>query len=366
MTHSAILAAIAPASLPGLLESGRIWFYGAFVLLVCFFLALDLGVFNRKSHAVSVKEAVAWTSVWVSTALLFAVAVYFIYQNHWLDFGRGVTVAIGEKPRDIGGAEATGLYLVCWMLEYALSLDNIFVIAVIFRYFGVPRQHQHRVLFWGILGALVLRGVMIGVGVAIVREFHWVIYILGGFLVYTGIKMFGHNDEEVHPEKNPVVRLARRFFPVSDRLDGEKFFTVLDGRRVMTPLFLVLIVVETTDVVFAVDSIPAAFGVTQDPFIIFTSNIFAILGLRSLYFALAAFIGKFEKLKVSLAFILVFIGVKMLVPLLGTIIPAMEGFHVPNAVSLGTIAGALIVGVVWSLVSGGKKDDDAPTEPSSL
>lgn len=351
---SSLFALLATAESEPSLLSERAWFYAAFVLLVVFFLALDLGVFNRKAHEVSVKEAVTWTAIWVSCALAFAAAIYFIYEHHWLGFGRGVTVAVGEAPRDLRGTEATGLYLVCWLLEYALSLDNIFVIAIIFRFFAVPARNQHRVLFWGILGALILRGIMIGIGAVMVREFHWVIYLLGGFLIFTGIKMLRHSDEEVHPDANILVRLAKKVFPVTPALHGEKFFIIQDGRRFMTPLLLVLLAVETTDVIFAVDSIPAAFGVTQDAFIIFTSNIFAILGLRSLYFALAAFMGKFEKLKYSLALILVFIGVKMLVPLAGSVVPAWKGAHIPNVWSLGTIAFALVAGVLWSLASSEK------------
>lgn len=331
--------------------NARAWFYGAFIAMIAVFLALDLGVFNRKAHLVSMKEALRWTGVWITTALLFAVAVYFIYENKWLGFGIDVPQGAGKVARDVAGAEATGLFLTGWMLEYALSMDNIFVIALVFKYFAVPGIHQHRVLFWGILGALVMRGVMIWLGAELIHQFHWIEYVFGAFLVYTGIKMFAAGDAHIDPDRNKVVLLAKKLVRVSPTFEGERFFTRVDGHRAVTPMFLVLLVVESTDVVFAVDSIPAVFGVTRDPFIIFTSNIFAILGLRSLYFALASLMGRFEHLKYALSFILVFIGGKMLAVLAGVTISA--------PVSLSIIAGSLALGVISSLVFG-KPDAPAP------
>ncbi len=333
--------------------SPRIWFYVGFIALVCVFLALDLGVFNRKSHEVSMREALSWTAVWVSCALVFAVGVYFIYDNHWLGIGQDVVVMASMPARDVGGMEATGLYLTAWMLEYALSMDNIFVMALVFKAFGVPRQFQHRVLFWGIIGALVLRGLMIWVGAELVHRFVWIEYVFGAFLLLTGIKMLKGGDSEMDPQQNWVTRLARRFMNVSPAIEGEKFFTKLDGKFAVTPLFVVLLVIESTDVVFAVDSIPAVFGVTRDPFIVFTSNIFAILGLRSLYFALSSLMGKFDHLKYALAGILIFIGIKMLA--------LYFEWHLPPLVSLSIIALALVGGVVSSIMFGGK--GQAPTSP---
>lgn len=343
IVHSPVLAQVLEGATQE--HGSRVWFYGAFILLVCILLGLDLGVLNQKAHVVSMREALGWTAVWVSCALLFTIGVYFIYTNHWLGIGLDVPQGAGKEPRTVAGTEAVGLFLTSWILEYALSMDNIFVIALIFKYFSVPAIHQHRVLFWGILGALVLRGLMIWLGAELIHRVHWIEYVFGAFLVYTGIKMFRAGGEEhIDPEKNPVVRLARKFVAVSPRFEGEKFFTHMDGKRAVTPMFLVLLVVESTDVVFAVDSIPAVFGVTRDPFIVFTSNIFAILGLRSLYFAVSNLMGKFDHLKYALAFILVFIGAKMLA--------TYFNISVPPSVSLSIIAGSLVFGVVSSIISG--------------
>jgi tellurite resistance protein TerC len=229
----------------------------------------------------------------------------------------------------------------------------VFVIALIFSYFRVAPELQHRVLFWGILGALIMRGVMIGAGAALVMEFHWVLYLMGAFLVYSGGKMvFADADEGVQPEKNPLLKLARRFYPVSGFYDGQKFITMVNGRRALTPLALVLIVVETTDLVFAIDSIPAIFAITTKPFIIFTSNVFAILGLRSMYFVLASAIRYFRYLKVGLSLVLVFVGVKMLLPLLDDYLGAGEEWHLSPGVSLAIVAGILMISMVFSLVAG--------------
>jgi tellurite resistance protein TerC len=307
--------------------------WGGFVAFVIAMLALDLFVVNRKAHTVSAREAVAWTGVCVALALAFNVLVYYMYQHQW--FGLGT----GEFP--LTGKEAAQQFFAGWLVEYSLSLDNIFVIALVFQYFRVPQQYQHRVLFLGILGALVMRGAMIVAGAALIRRFEWMEYVFGAVLLYTAFRMFMAGDSEPEPEKGWVVRLSRRLFRMSSGFEGEKFFTRLDGRLAITPLFLVLMVVETTDVVFAVDSIPAIFGITKDPFLVFSSNVFAILGLRSLYFALAAIIDKFKYLKTALVAVLAFVGVKML---LSHIYP------IPTTVSLLVIVGLLGVGLMASVV----------------
>ncbi|MEK7707297.1 MAG: TerC family protein [Verrucomicrobiota bacterium] len=265
------------------------WHWGGFVLCVIFFLALDLGVFHRRAHVVKFKEALTWTAIWVTLSLLFAAALV-----------------------PLRGRQEAVEFVTGYLIELSLSMDNVFVIALIFTYFRVPPQYQHRVLFWGILGALVMRGVMIAAGAALIVRFTWLLYVFGAFLIFTGIKMIFVGNEEVHPEKNPVLRLARKLFPVSGEINNQKFTTRLDGRLALTPLALVLLMVETTDLIFALDSIPAIFGVTTKPFIVFTSNVFAILGLRSLYFVLAGMIDYFRYLKVGLSVVLIFIGVKML------------------------------------------------------
>ncbi len=264
--------------------------WAGFLILVVGALALDLGVFHRKDHVVSVKEAAGWTALWVTLAMVFA------YQLHvWQ------------------GAEYSREFIAGYVIELSLSMDNVFVIAAIFAYFRVPSEYQHRVLFWGLLGALVMRGLMIIGGAALVSRHMWVLYIFGAFLIFTGVKMFFADSDGVEPEKNPLLRLVRRYFPVSPAFEGSQFLTTIDGVRALTPLALVLVVVETSDVLFAVDSVPAIFAVTQKPFIVFTSNVFAILGLRSLYFALAGAIRYFHFLKYGLALVLAFVGVKMLV-----------------------------------------------------
>jgi tellurite resistance protein TerC len=298
-----------------------------FIVCVLIFLALDLGVFHRRAHVVSFKEALAWTAVWFSIAMLFAAGL-----GHW-------------KAR-----EEAEMFVTGYLLELSLSMDNVFVIALLFAYFKVPSEHQHRVLFWGIIGALVMRGVLIGVGAALVMRFSWVLYFFGAFLLFSGIKMFFAGDSGVEPENNFVMKLARRFFPVTNQFEGQKFFTRLDGKRALTPLALVLLMVETTDLVFALDSIPAIFGVTQKPFIVFTSNVFAILGLRSLYFVLANAIEYFRFLKYGLALVLVFIGGKML---------AEKWIHVSTHISLGIVAGIILLSVLLSMLTM-KKGPRAP------
>lgn len=295
-----------------------VWVWVGFVAFVLAMLALDLGVFNRKSHAISMKEAGIWTAVWISLALVFNVVIYF-----W----QGQTPALE--------------FLTGYLIEKALSVDNLFVFALIFTMFAVPGKYQHRVLFWGVLGALIMRGIFIAAGAALLERFHWLIYVMGAFLIFTGIKLALQKETEIHPDRNPLVRLVSKVFPVTKTYHGESFFVRISGALAATPLFIVLLIVESTDVVFAVDSIPAIFAVTRDPFIVYTSNVFAILGLRSLYFLLAGALDKFHYLKPALAVILSFVGFKMLVS---------NFYKIPVGVSLGVIAALLIVAVVASLV----------------
>ncbi|MBX2926571.1 MAG: TerC family protein [Saprospiraceae bacterium] len=307
-----------------------------FIALIFAFLALDLGVFHKKAQAESTSKALLWTGFWISMALLFSVFVYFAYTNGWV-----------ANPEGLSGQEAVILYITGFLVEKSLSLDNIFVIALIFTYFMVPKQYQHRVLFWGIVGALFFRGIMIGVGAVLIQRFEWMIYVFGALLMYSAYKMWrSGGDEDINPNKNPLLRLLGRYYPVLKQFKGERFFVRLPtkGRKVwaVTPLFVALIVVETTDIVFAVDSIPAIFAITKDPFIVFTSNIFAILGLRSLYFVLASLLEKFRYLKYSLIFILFFVGVKILLS---------DVYHLPPLISLGVIFAALTAGVAVSLIN---------------
>jgi tellurite resistance protein TerC len=311
------------------------WHYLGFVVAVVFFLALDLGVFHRKAHVVSFKEALGWTTVWFTVAMLFA----------W-----------GLVP--LRGAEEAKLFLTGYLIELSLSMDNVFVIALIFAYFRVPLQFQHRVLFWGILGALLMRGVMIAAGAILIQTFHWTLYVFGAFLVFTGIKMIFSDEEGVHPENNPVIRLARKIFPVCNDYDGQKFFTTWNGRRALTPLAIVLLMVETTDLVFAVDSIPAIFGITPKPFIVFTSNVFAIMGLRSLYFVLANAIEYFRYLKIGLSAVLIFIGGKMLLPLAQEYLGILPGFKLSTTVSLFIVIGIILFSMLASIVVARKAKED--------
>lgn len=295
------------------------WHWAGFIVCILIFLALDLGVFHRRAHVVSFREALAWTTVWFIVAMFFALALW-----HW-------------KSREDAEMFVTG-----YVLELSLSMDNVFVIALLFAYFKVPTQHQHRVLFWGIIGALVMRGVLIGVGAALVLQFNWILYLFGAFLVFSGVKMFYAEDGGVEPENNFVLKLARKLFPISNAFEGQKFFTRIDGRRALTPLALVLLMVETTDLVFALDSIPAIFGVTNKPFVVFTSNVFAILGLRSLYFVLANAIDYFRLLKYGLALVLVFIGGKML---------AAKWIEVSTRASLSIVAGIILLSILLSVLT---------------
>lgn len=304
-----------------------------FILLIVILLALDLGVFHKKEHIIETKEALMWTGFWIFIAMLFTIFIYYAYENHW--FGIGL-----EVGHNMNGNEAVLKYITGYIIEKTLSLDNIFVIALVFSYFNIPLLYQHRVLFWGILGALIMRGIMILAGAALIKSFVWMIYVFGGFLIITAIKMLFHNNEEIHPEKNILIRFFKKLYPVTNELHGHNFFVNIDGKKAITPLFLVLLVVESTDVVFAVDSIPAIFAVTTDPFIVFTSNVFAILGLRSLYFALAALMNKFKYLKYSLVFVLAFVGVKMIIS---------HHYPIPTILSLIIISTSIAMGIFISI-----------------
>lgn len=312
--------------------------WGLFIVLVCLLLAFDLGVLNKNEHEISTKEAIFTTFLWIALALVFNVVVYFAYEHNWFDL-------LAHSPDVHSGKEAALKFFTGYLIEKALSLDNIFVIAMLFTFFKIPGLYQHRVLFWGILGALVFRAIMILLGSALVLKFSWIMYVFGGLLVFSALKMLFGKEEEFDAEKSKVIRLIRKFYPVSNELDGHNFFTIKNGVKMVTPLFVVLMVVETTDIMFAVDSIPAIFVITTDPFIVFTSNVFAILGLRSLYFVLASFMDKFKYLKYSLIVLLLFIGIKMLL---------LEVYHLPVPVSLGIIVLILTAGVVASVMSGKK------------
>jgi tellurite resistance protein TerC len=300
------------------------WHWVGFIACVLIFLAIDLGVFHRHAHTVKFKEALIWSLVWFSLAMLFALTL-----------------------NPLRGKQEALQFVTGYLIELSLSMDNVFVIALIFAYFRVPREHQHRVLYLGILGALLMRGLMIGLGIALIVRWAWILYVFGAFLLYSGFKML-FVPPEVHPENNRVVRWARKLYPVTPELHGQRFITRWDGRKALTPLALVLLMVETTDLLFAVDSIPAVFAVTRKPFIVFTSNVFAILGLRSLYFLLAGAIGYFRYLKYGLPLVLVFMGVEMLLdphdrP------PRWIQVDIPTSVSLVVVAGILLLSIVLSV-----------------
>lgn len=302
------------------MEIPQLWLWIGFNLFVLALLAVDLGVFHRNSHAVSVREASIWTVAWVSLAALFAAGIYY-----W------------------SGGKTALEFVTGYLIEYSLSVDNIFVFVLLFTYFRVPANYQHRVLFWGILGALIMRGTLIVVGAALIERFEWIIYIFGAFLIFTGIRMgISKEETDVHPEGNVIVRLFRRIMPVTKESHGDRFFIRQAGRLAATPLFIVLLIVESTDLIFAVDSIPAIFAVTRDPFIVYTSNVFAILGLRSLYFLLSGVMDKFYYLKLGLAVILTFVGVKMLL--------SHTAFAIRIEYSLLVIIGVLATAVVASLI----------------
>jgi len=349
-----------------------IWMYFGFVALVLALLALDLGVFHREAHVISVKEALGWSAFWIALGLAFTVFIYVGYEHHWLGLGLSpdrMTLTpqtidgVGVVYND--GASAAVKYVTGYLVEKSLAVDNIFVIAMIFGFFAVPAIYQHRVLFWGIVGALLMRGAMIAVGAQLIARFTWIIYVFGAFLILTGVKMLFLKTDETDPNQNVVVRLTRWLFPVTERFHGQHFFVragsaashaaptpgsaeevdrVVDGAKggamLATPLFLALVMVEFTDLIFAVDSIPAIFAITADPFLVFTSNVFAILGLRSLYFALAGMIDQFRYLKVALAFVLMVVGVKMLT-------------HVWLKALLGQHFNLYLLGVVLLILGGG-------------
>jgi tellurite resistance protein TerC len=296
-----------------------IWAWGVFLLVVIAMLMVDLGVFHRKAHVLSMREATIWSIVWVVVALVFNAIVWV-----WLGHQKALEFFTG------------------YLVEKALSADNIFVFAVLFNYFAVPPEYRHRVLFWGVLGAIVFRLTFILAGTALLKKFHWVVYIFGIIVIVSGIKLLMRKDEEIDPERNPVLRLARRFLPITPNYHGQKFFVRLNGKFMATPLALVLLVVESTDIVFAIDSIPAIFAITRDPFIVFTSNVCAILGLRALYFLLEGMIRLFRYLDEGLAVILVFIGIKMLVS---------EFYKIPTWVALGFVAAVLAITIALSLMA---------------
>jgi tellurite resistance protein TerC len=297
-------------------------------------LVLDLGVFHRKARAQTAGEALAWSILWITTALCFNAFIFFAYENHWM----GVGLVVGDE---LDGRQAAIEFFTAYVVEKSLSLDNIFVIAMIFTYFQIPLKNQHRVLFWGVTGALVMRALFIVSGLALVERFAWTTYVFGAVLLATAVKMLVERHDNLRPEKNALVRVVERHFAVTSDFHGPAFFARREGRRVATPLFLALIVVETSDLLFAIDSIPAVIAVTRDSFLAFSSNAFAILGLRSLYFAIAPLIGRFRLLKLSLIFILAFVGIKMLVA---------HHYPIPTVVSLCFILGILGVGISASVL----------------
>lgn len=343
------------------------WVWIFFFATVLTALFVDIGIVNRKSHVPTRKETILWSVVWISLALAFNVFIYFQVGNHTGDWN----IAMSQAK----------LFLTGYLIELSLSVDNLFVFLLIFSFFKVPKKYQHRVLFWGIMGALVMRMIMIFAGAELVERFHWIIYLFGAFLVYTGIKMFGNSEDNFEPHESAVVKLVTKYIRISKHYDGDKFFTVVDGVRTGTLLLLVLIVVEFTDLVFAVDSIPAIFGITTDRFIVYTSNIFAILGLRTFFFLLADLANRFHYLKYGLAFVLTFIGVKMLLPLVAQGLLLLFGEASTSVVadllrrflanefkeaviniSLSVVAGSIILSIIISLLFPAAEETEAPTE----
>ncbi|HEU5099435.1 MAG TPA: TerC family protein [Roseiflexaceae bacterium] len=331
---------------------GSIWMWVGFNLFVLAMLALDLGVFHRKAHAISVREATIWSVVWISLSMIFNVGLYFL----WHDIA---------PTSPLSNADAALAFFTGYLIEKSLSVDNIFVFVLIFGYFSVPAKYQHRVLFWGILGALVMRATLILVGAALIKEFHWIIWIFGAFLIFTGVRMAFHKNEDLHPEDNPLVKWLKRFMPVTNQYQGASFFVREAGKLMATPLLVVLLVVESTDLVFAVDSIPAIFAVTDDPFIVYTSNVFAILGLRSLYFLLAGVMDKFHYLKLGLSAVLTFVGIKMLLPDLSELLIGVS-YKIPTLLSLGVVAAILGIAVLASLLRARRLDRREAAEAQRL
>ncbi len=313
----------------------QIWLWVGFNGFVLAMLALDLGVFHRKAHVVSFKESITWTVIWVALALLFNGGIWHFY-----------------------GSQKALEFFTGYLIEKSLSVDNVFVFALLFSYFAVPQKYQHKVLFWGILGALLMRAIMIAAGAALIARFAWIIYVFGAFLILTGIKMVVKREEEIHPERNPAVKWFKKLMSVAADYREDRFFVWEAGRRCATPLFVVLLLVEFSDVIFAVDSIPAIFAVTKDPFIVYTSNVFAILGLRSLYFALAGVMDKFHYLKIGLGVVLAFVGVKMLL--------AHTAWKIPTLLSLGVVVLILAVSIVWSLLKPKKAKLPAPATDTGV
>ena len=302
-----------------------------FIAFIILLLVVDLGVFHRKSHEVKIKEALIWTGVWILLALIFNYGVYVFMGN--------------EKAVE---------FLAGYLIEKSLSIDNLFVFIMLFTFFDVKPQYQHKVLFWGIIGALIMRAIFIFSGVILISKFHWIIYIFGAFLIFTGIKMLVQKDEKVSPDKNPLVRLFKKLFPVTETMHGDKFFVKINAKTVATPLYIVLLVVEFTDLIFAVDSIPAILAISNDSFIIFTSNVFAILGLRALYFALAGITKLFHYLKYALSAILVFVGIKMLI---------VDLYKIPVTYSLFAIVAMLLIAILFSYILPKKEDDLKTLKP---
>jgi tellurite resistance protein TerC len=298
--------------------SSQTIFWIVFGVLVVVLLGLDIKVFHKRAHVITIKESLLWTAFWIAIALLFNLGIYLVQ-------GHGPALE----------------YLTCYLIEKSLSVDNLFVFLMVFSYFAVAPAYQHKVLFWGIIGAIIMRLAFIEAGVTLLGRFHWVFYIFGAFLIITAIRMAFQRERGLKPERNPVFRLVRRFVPVTKDYEGDSFLIKRAGQYIATPLLVVVVVIETTDVVFALDSIPAALAITLDPFIVYTSNIFAILGLRSLYFALAGVMRLFHYLHYGLVFILIFVGVKMLLP---------ETYHIPTYIALGVVAGVLIVSVIISII----------------
>lgn len=313
-----------------------------FVVLVLALLVLDLGVFNKTPNVVSTGEALGWTTFWVALALVFNAGVYLMYKHHWL----GIGIDVGHS---MTGRQAALEFFTAYVVEKSLSLDNIFVIAMVFSYFGVPALHQRRVLFWGIVGAVALRAVMIIGGLALLQRFSWLTYVFGALLLATAVRVMVVRHDSLQPDKNPLLRLIRRWYPVTDDYRGAQLMVIEGGKRMVTPLLLALVIVGTTDLLFAADSIGAVFAITTDPFLVLTSNVFAVLGLRSLYFALAAVMDRFRYLKFSLVFVLAFVGVKLLL---------VHHYRVPVPVALAGIAAILGVGVAASVLAGSM--DTAP------
>jgi len=315
--------------------------WAGFIALMGLFLALDLGVFHRKAHVPSIRESLVWTGVWFCVALLFNLAVYVVYDGHYLHAGQqnGVNV--------LDGSQAARMFFSAYLTEKLLSFDNVFVFSLMLAYFGVPKVYQHRLLFWGMFGAMAFRMLLILFGVALIGMFHWLLYVMGAFLLYSAIKMLRSEEEDVHPDRNLLLRLAKRFFRITSDYQGERFFVRENAKMAMTPMLLVLLVIESNDIVFAVDSVPALFAISHDPFLVFTSNMFAILGMRSLYFVMMALMAKFRYLRASVFVILAYVGIKLLCT---DLIDYLDLEQWEAWVSPGVIVTAILGGIAASVV----------------